>query len=109
MNIEVKFATGSAVQSKIEGVRRGKVDILIGSVGGLSKMFSGKLYFSDFVDTIVLDEIDTMVDDSFSGVTGFLLAQLRKKSDQQFIFSGATYPTSLSTSIGKGPFKYYKS
>lgn len=100
LNIEVKFATGSAVQSKIEGVRRGKVDILIGSVGGLSKMFSGKLYFSDFVDTIVLDEIDTMVDDSFSGVTGFLLAQLRKKSDQQFIFSGATYPTSLSTSIG---------
>ena len=43
LNIEVKFATGSAVQSKIEGVRRGKVDILIGSVGGLSKMFSGKL------------------------------------------------------------------
>ena len=30
-------------------------------------MFGGNLFFSDFIDTIVLDEVDTLVDDSFKG------------------------------------------
>ena len=64
---KIKFVTGSSTQSKIENIRRERVDLLVGSTGGLSKMFGGNLFFSDFIDTIVLDEVDTLVDDSFKG------------------------------------------
>ena len=40
-------------------------------------MFGGNLFFSDFIDTIVLDEVDTLVDDSFKAITSELLAKLR--------------------------------
>lgn len=98
--INVKFVTGSSVSSKVESMKRENVDILIGSVGGLSKMFTGQLFFADHVDMVVLDEIDSMVDDSFKGVTGNLLASLRQKIDQQMIFSGATFPKNLDSSLG---------
>ena len=63
-------------------------------------MFGGNLFFSDFIDTIVLDEVDTLVDDSFKAITSELLAKLRKKLEQQLIFAGATFPSNLNTSLG---------
>ena len=100
LDLKVKMSTGSFVQQKIEKMRREPVDILIGSVGGLNKMFDGSLYFADFVDTVVLDEVDTMIDETFQGVTSSFLARLRKKIEQQYIFAGATFPTTLDTSLG---------
>ena len=100
LDIKVKFVTGSSTQSKIENIRRDRVDLLVGSTGGLSKMFGGNLFSSDFIDTIVLDEVDTLVDDSFKAITSELLAKLRKKLEQQLIFAGATFPSNLNTSLG---------
>jgi superfamily II DNA/RNA helicase len=48
----------------------------------------------------VLDEVDTLVDDSFKAITSELLAKLRKKLEQQLIFAGATFPSNLNTSLG---------
>ena len=100
LDIKIKFVTGSSTQSKIENIPRERVDLLVGSTGGLSKMFGGNLFFSDFIDTIVLDEVDTLVDDSFKAITSELLAKLRKKLEQQVIFAGATFPSNLNTSLG---------
>ena len=100
LDINIKFVTGSSTQSKIENTHRDRVDLLVGSTGGLSKMFGGNLFFSDFIDTIVLDEVDTLVDDSFKAITSELLAKLRKKLEQQLIFAGATFPSNLNTSLG---------
>ncbi len=100
LNVKVRFVQGSNVDSKIEHGWRGEVDILVGSVGGLTKMFEGRLFFADFVNSIVLDEIDTMVDDTFKGVTSNLLAQLQKNpGGQQMILAGATVPTSLDSAL----------
>lgn len=100
-DIKIRLATGSNTEKKIEFGRRERTDILVGSVGGLAKMFAGKLFFPDFVDTIVLDEVDTLTDDTFRGVTNNLLATLRKKYDQQIILCGATFPSTLDNALGQ--------
>ena len=41
LDINIKFVTGSSTQSKIENTHRDRVDLLVGSTGGLSKMFGG--------------------------------------------------------------------
>ena len=69
-------------------MKRDRIDLLVGSVGGLNKMFQGNLFFADHIETIMFDEIDTLIDDTFIGVTLQLLSILRKKMDQQLIFVG---------------------
>ena len=64
-------------------------------------MFNAKFYSPNFIETVILDEIDTMVDDTFKGVTSNLLAQMRKKFDQQLIFAGATLPSNLDSQLGQ--------
>jgi superfamily II DNA/RNA helicase len=83
------------VGSKIETGRREKCDILVGSIGGMNKMFAGQLFFADYVQTIVLDEVDTMVDDTFKSVTTSLMAQLQKNVNVQVMLAGATLPSTL--------------
>ena len=99
LNIDVRFVTGGNVEEKILQGSRKPVDILVGSVGALNKMFKGKFFSPNYIDTVILDEIDTMVDDTFKGITSNLLAQLRKKFDQQLIFAGATLPSNLDLSL----------
>ena len=101
LDIKVKLVTGSSVDKKIEFSKRERVDLLVGSAGGMSKMFAGKLYFADHIETIILDEIDTLVDDTFKGVTMHLLAKLRKVANQQLIFVGATMPKDLGGGVGQ--------
>ena len=54
------------------------VDILVGSAGALNKMFTSKMFSPDFIHTVILDEFDTMIDDTFRGLTSVLLTKLRK-------------------------------
>ena len=95
------FFQGGNVEEKIKQGSRKPVDILVGSVGALNKMFNAKFYSPNFIETVILDEIDTMVDDTFKGVTSNLLAQMRKKFDQQLIFAGATLPSNLDSQLGQ--------
>ena len=81
--INIKFITGGNIQQKIDFGAKMHVDILIGSVGAMNKMFEKRFFSPNFVDTVILDEIDTMVDDTFIGVTSGLLAKLKVKFDQQ--------------------------
>ena len=75
------------------------VDILVGSAGALNKMFASKMFSPDFIHTVILDEFDTMIDDTFRGLTSVLLTKLRKQFDQQLILSGATLPPNLESQI----------
>ena len=101
LDVKVKLVTGSSVEKKIEFSKRERVDLLIGSAGGMNKMFAGKLFFADDIQTVILDEIDTLVDDTFKGVTLNLLAKLRMAADQQIIFAGATMPKDIGGSLGQ--------
>ena len=95
------FIKGGNVEEKIKQGSKQPVDILVGSVGALNKMFNAKFYSPNFIETVILDEIDTMVDDTFKGVTSNLLAQMRKIFDQQLIFAGATLPSNLDSQLGQ--------
>ena len=88
LGIKVKCVMGSKVDKKIEFMKRERIDLLVGSAGGLHKMFAGKLFFPDYIETIMFDEVDTLIDDTFIGITLQLLSKLRKKMDQQLIFAG---------------------
>ena len=51
---------------------REDIDLVVGSQGGLSKLFHEKYMKRHRVSTIALDEIDTLLDDTFKVVENIL-------------------------------------
>jgi ATP-dependent RNA helicase MRH4 len=73
MGVNVKLLEGGNIGSKITSPHSGEVDLLISTVHVLSALKSVGIYTMNKVQHIVLDEADTLLDDSFSpGVVDFL-------------------------------------
>ncbi|KAG1681949.1 putative ATP-dependent RNA helicase DDX28 [Nymphon striatum] len=79
-----------------------EIDMLISTPGALNKLVSSTMYKLSQVKYLVLDEVDTMLDDSFIGSVKYLFKQLnpseiqhsnQKIMDTQLLFVGATIPT----------------
>jgi len=82
------------------------VDLVVGSLGGLSKLFHEGHLIKNRVTNVALDEIDTLLDDTFKDE---VLRFLRNfgSSGQSLLtgvtisMAGATFPTSFDNYIGE--------
>ncbi|XP_059080955.1 probable ATP-dependent RNA helicase DDX28 [Tigriopus californicus] len=100
-HLEVGLGHGVAPHPKtsIQGI---PLDILVGTFGAVSNQYARNCYTRSSVRQIVLDEADTLLDDTFNPDTMPFLDQFRETRNQtvQRIFAAATYPTSLDTVLG---------
>ena len=67
LGIDIKLLQGGQLGSKIANPPKKKnVDIIISTVHVIKEMSRAKMYSLTEVKTVVLDEADTLLDDSFS-------------------------------------------
>lgn len=66
LNIKVKTILGGNTKQLMLNPDFEDIDILVASVGALSKLVTTGIYRMDYVRHVVLDEADTLLDDSFS-------------------------------------------
>lgn len=90
----------SSNRQRIEHEPRGVVDLVIGPFGSLAKMFRYGLYSYDGVHKVVLDEADTLLDDTFNPFSVSFLKNF-PKGQTQVVMVGATHPTSLEPILGR--------
>eukprot|EP00092_Neocalanus_flemingeri_P010098 GFUD01010882.1.p1 GENE.GFUD01010882.1~~GFUD01010882.1.p1 ORF type:complete len:566 (-),score=115.39 GFUD01010882.1:314-1975(-) len=100
LGLKVSVLKGGQVRKQIlHGPREG-IDLVVGSQGGLVKLFYEGYLKRDRVSTIALDEIDTLLDDTFKDD---LVSFLKKfgRSGQSIVtgitilMAGATFPTNF--------------
>lgn len=68
LNIKVSVLTGGSTKRKMMNPVMEVTDILVGSIGSVSKLVTTKIYDMSRVQHVVLDEADTMLDDSFNSL-----------------------------------------
>lgn len=74
LGINIKLLQGGNIGSKIANSSDGeKVDIMISTVNVITQLSEARVYELDRVQQIVLDEADTLLDDSFSPAVLYLL------------------------------------
>jgi len=99
---------GIKVEVALGGQRtfKGQTDLLVGSFGCLMKSFSTGAYSRKYVSTIALDEIDTLLDDTFKPALVEFLQKFGQSMQTlltgiQIIMTGATFPTNFEQYIGE--------
>ncbi|XP_067010151.2 probable ATP-dependent RNA helicase DDX28 isoform X2 [Anabrus simplex] len=106
-----QFLTGGHTKRKILNPTFDDVDLLIGTLGALSKLTTTGVYRMNQVRHVILDEADTLLDDSFSEhLQHFLrrfLFQFNTSPEGTDVYEGvqltlasATMPTSLPDALG---------
>lgn len=66
LNVEVKTILGGNTKHLMLNPNFEDVDIVVASMGALSKLVTTGIYRMNYVSHVVLDEADTLLDDSFS-------------------------------------------
>ncbi|OWA54270.1 putative ATP-dependent RNA helicase DDX28 [Hypsibius exemplaris] len=105
LNAEVVIG-GERTQRKLNHPKYSEIDVLVSTPGVLSKLITNRLQDVSRVHTVVIDEADTMVDDSFSDLVRRILGRMmiqgggREGSGEysrgaQLVLVGATMPRSL--------------
>lgn len=95
LDINVKVMTGGSTKSKMVNPNFDDVDILVGSIGIISKLTTTGIYRMDQVSHVVLDESDTLLDDSFNHKISYFLRKFPFHTTTQLILVSATMPTSI--------------
>jgi ATP-dependent RNA helicase DDX28 len=72
------------------------IDILIESIGAISKLTTTGIYRMTDVRHVVLDEADTMLDDSFNEKLCYFLQRFQFHVHTQLILASATMPTNTN-------------
>ena len=72
-NLKVKVVLGGRTKQKMLNPSFDDVDILVGSMGAISKLTTSGIYRMDQVRHVVLDEADTLLDDSFTEKLSYFL------------------------------------
>ena len=72
LGIKVRVHTGGMIKQQMMQGPRDEVDLVVGSQGALAKLFSQGFLKRDRATIIALDEIDTLLDDTFKVVEYFL-------------------------------------
>lgn len=104
--LNVKVIVGGRTKNKMMNPEFQDIDLIIGTVGAVSKLVTTGVYRMNQVRHVVLDEADTLLDDSFNEkMTHFLKRfpfhknHLQDLSDNvvgtQLILSSATMPTNV--------------
>lgn len=79
LDLKTKVIIGGHTKSLMLNPSIDEVDILISSIGVLSKLTTCKIYKLHAVRHVVLDEADTLLDDSFSSMLQYILKQFPVK------------------------------
>lgn len=93
LGVNVKVITGGKTKRKILNPEFEDVDILVGSIGAMSKLTTFSIYRTNAVKHVVLDEADTLLDDSFNEKLCYFLQRFRFHLKTQMILASATMPT----------------
>ncbi|KAK7080640.1 hypothetical protein SK128_003346 [Halocaridina rubra] len=93
MEINVKLVTGGKTKKLTLNPKVGQVHLLVGTLGVLSKLTTSGVYDMSFVKHIVLDEADSLLDDSFNED---LLHYLQRFPIQGVASEGTTQPLGMS-------------
>lgn len=67
LGVQVKTIIGGHTKRQMLNPDFEEVDILVGTIGAISKLVTTGIYRMDEVRHVVLDEADTLLDDSFAG------------------------------------------
>lgn len=73
LDIKTKVIIGGHTKSLMNNPPIDEVDVLVASLGALSKLITTNIYRMHQVQHVVLDEADTLLDDSFGGKLQYVL------------------------------------
>lgn len=73
LGIKVDVMIGGSTKQKMINPKMKETDILVGSTGVVSKLVTNGIYRMNEVRHVVLDEFDTLLDDSFLGRVAYFL------------------------------------
>lgn len=76
LSLNCELVTGGHTKRGIREAVFKEVDLVIGSFGGFSKYVSNHIYKTDKLNYVVLDEADTLLDDSFNEKLSFFLKKI---------------------------------
>lgn len=93
LNMNVKVVTGGNTKEKMLHPSFEDIDILVGSIGAISKLTTTGIYRMNEMEHVVLDEADTLLDDSFNEKLVYFLRRFPFHRDTQLILASATMPT----------------
>lgn len=82
-DLKVKTVLGGNTKHKIMNPSFEDVDILVGTLGVINKLTANQIYRMGSVRQVVLDEADTLLDDSFSDRLSYFLQRFPVSSDQK--------------------------
>lgn len=99
LDLHVKVVTGGKTKQKMMNPSFEDVDILVGSIGAISKLTTTGIYRMSEVRHVVLDEADTMLDDSFSEKLCYFLQRFQFNLNTQLIMASATMPTNTESAF----------
>lgn len=95
LDINVKVIVGGNTKQKMVNPTFEDVDILIGSIGAISKLTTTGIYRIDNVAHVVLDESDTLMDESFHEKIAYYVRKFPFHKSTQLVLVSATMPTSV--------------
>lgn len=101
LGLTVIVQLGGSIKQKILRGQREEVDLLVGSVGGLAKLFHEGHNSAANVCEVALDEIDTLLDDTFKDSVMSLLRKFGQSGQSlltgvRLYMAGATFPTNFN-------------
>jgi len=101
LGVSVKAITGGSTKKKILNPTFEDIDIIVGSLGAISKLTTTAVYRMNHVKHIVLDEADTLLDDSFNEKLEYFVRRFSFHRDTQMILASATMPTNTDQVFGQ--------
>lgn len=92
LGFNIKSVIGGKTKQKMMNPSFEDIDILVGSIGAVSKLTTTGIYRMSEVKHVVLDEADTLLDDGFNDKLAFFLRRFPFYRDTQLILASATMP-----------------
>ncbi|XP_076655003.1 putative ATP-dependent RNA helicase Dbp21E2 [Halictus rubicundus] len=110
LGINVKLLTGGRTKKKMLDPPVDRVDVLVGSYGVISKLFTVGVYNRELIRCVVLDEVDALFHYTFEESLKVFLRKLpigyHQYSDEEFpetvqlILASATIPSRMENVLG---------
>ncbi|CAG9764690.1 unnamed protein product [Ceutorhynchus assimilis] len=93
LGLSIKTIVGGRIKRNMENPTFEEVDIIVATTGALSKLSTVGIYKLGEVQSLVLDEADTLMDDSFQEKLEILI---KRMSQAQLVLVSATLPKKVS-------------
>ncbi|KAH8271062.1 hypothetical protein KR018_005835 [Drosophila ironensis] len=106
-DLQVKTLLGGNTKQLMMSPQFEAVDVLVATLGALSKLVTTGIYRMDQVRHLVLDEADTLLDDSFTDKLVYFMRRFpfhmvqKPEAGTQLILASATMPTNIREVLHK--------